>query len=524
MKNQPLKIGLLLSTMGVVVYMAANYLPTTTQEISLTSDFPVHQINYKKQYDDVQTQFDTEMWETFIALCWPADGLSVVPKGHITGQKDGRAIFENYPFNYDLFLLNLRDTTNFKPIAWGDTKALDIQRRTRWAKDCPDLIVAATEKGITNMASLLPLDEFIQASNEAAPHVPLIDQHQNFVWSTVTFNKITYDGVVKPQLETKKGIENAKKKGKKQRVHHVYPEKNNNGKVVYQDTLFDQTVYELDDESGAMHLKTAWKILGEGDDPAKFHTAWAATLFQNVNFANREELESQCGLVQVGLVGMHITLKTADQPNFIWATFEHIDNCPEAGNIEDKPYNFYNYAEKEKDALMANKIPTPNDSTISDLVTQPKWFNPRGAKIHPSQIIREEPITEGTKEINKKYQQALKNTVWANYQLIGTQWTNPTTQEFTPARLANSTLESFDQKGASCMGCHHQVKANTMKGGINDLQFDGLDPTHVGNVLNIPITYNPTGDTAVYSDYMWSLLKWQETGQLSWKQIKLNQK
>lgn len=531
MKNKPLKTGLILSTMGIIVYLGTNYMPTPTQEISLSPKFPIHHINYKQSPSKIQAQFDTEMWETFVALCWPADNLSLETKGRITDKTDGRAIFENYSFNYDLFLLNLRDsTTDFKPIGWEKPDALDLQRRTRWNRDCPDLVALAKAQGITNMASILPLDEFIQASNAAKPHVPLIDQNKKFVWSAVSYNQITFDFVIDNDFDTVKGVLAAKKKAKKGQVHQVKKE-NTDGKITYQDTFFNQMVNVLEDKPGAIHLKTSWKILGKGDDPTKFHTAWAATLFKNVNFIDSKKVSSQCDLVQVGLVGMHIALKTEDQPNFIWATFEHIDNCPEKGNIENKQYSFYNYA--EKDSKIPNTVPYPNENVNDHIVSKkdfyaaPKWFNPRGDTdaIKSSQILREDPIPAGTQGINKVFQKALANTVWANYQLVGTQWTHPFTQKIIPDRLANSTLESFEQKGASCLGCHNQVRPNTFKGGPNDFQFTML-PDTIGNVLNLRLNLMDIGksvypklDTAVYSDYMYSLLKWTEKGQLTSSQI-----
>lgn len=65
------------------------------------------------------------------------------------------------------------------------------------------------------------------------------------------------------------------------------------------------------------------------------------------------------------------------------------------------------------------------------------------------------------------------------------------------------------------MGCHHQLQPNTFKGTINDDQYT------MGNVLNLQLNLtNPPPDTAVYSDFMWPLLKWANNGQLTWYQIR----
>jgi len=496
-------------------------------EIALSPDFPNYHVNYSDSISDVQSQFDTEMWKTFVALCWPADGFIPSSTGNITDNTDARAVFENYSFNYDLFLLNVRDTTTFEPVGWGESDALNQQRQARWARWhqhselCPDLVAEANAKGITNMAQIIPLDEFIQASNKGRPHVPLVDLNETIVWSSVVFNQATFDFVTENELYSANGIEKVKNNVEKMEVHHV-KSRDSSGQTIYIDTTITQYVNQLEDNDGAIHLKTSWKIMGDGDDTTKFHTAWGALLFNNLNFADDTTWQPQCALVQVGLVGMHIAIKTEDQPSSIWATFEHVDNCPEVELIQNKHYNFYNSASSNPE----NIVPNANDSLPKALAEDPYWFNPDGSTINPlGQVVREIPITAATKTLNASYQQALANTVWANYQLVSTQWMEPTTQIVYPTFLSNTTLETFDQLGSSCFGCHHQVTANTLKGGPNNEQFT-MDNYPIGNVLNVSLYYSksklPPGtiDTAIYADYMWSLLKWEESGHLTWKQTK----
>lgn len=495
---------------------------TIKEDISLSAQFPDHNIDYDQSMDNIQAQFDKEMWETFIALCWPSDGLSPSPSGSILDKKDGRPVFENYSFNYDLFLLNIRDTTtNFKPIGWGQTDSLNMQRQKRWEKDCPDLLVQAKDRKITNLASIIPLDEFIQASNGAKPHVPVIDQNSNYVWSGVVFNKTTFDFTTERKLYSLDGINEAKQTFITKDIYQV--KKNKETNTYEYDTIRNQKYNQLSDDNGSMHLKTSWKILGGDDDTTKFHKAWAALLFNNVNFADANTVAPQCTLVQVGLVGMHISYKTEDQPAFIWATFEHVDNCPEKGDIEDKHYSFFNYDDQDTNNI--NKVPMANENVNNGSVHygNPKWFNPFTDTINgPSQVVRLDPITKQTQELNTAYQKALAETVWSNYELVATQWTHPDTEKYYPKRLYNTTLETFEQEGSSCIGCHHQVLPNTLKGGPNNDQFF-MKPDTIGNVLNLPLnlfsdhSINP--DTAVYSDYMWSLLKWSENGHLTWRQI-----
>ena len=88
--------------------------------------------------------------------------------------------------------------------------------------------------------------------------------------------------------------------------------------------------------------------------------------------------------------------------------------------------------------------------------------------------MREIPIDAATQQLNAQFQAALQGTVWANYQLVSTQWpTNPandcqvpspTNPLGTPAPtfLANTTLETYiqgttPQASSSCMECHNNA-------------------------------------------------------------------
>jgi hypothetical protein len=111
----------------------------------------------------------------------------------------------------------------------------------------------------------------------------------------------------------------------------------------------------------------------------------------------------------------------------------------------------------------------------------------RGLKFHSafkSQITRTIPLTDATKNMNARFQDLLKNTVWKNYILLSTQWPSgfPCGQQVAkvdpgptpntdfekqpdmtcapaPTFLANSTLETYSQgsvplASSSCMDCH----------------------------------------------------------------------
>src|SRR5262249_52458509 len=91
-------------------------------------------------------------------------------------------------------------------------------------------------------------------------------------------------------------------------------------------------------KNGSIEIKTAWRIIDRnaGDDPSRYYT-------QNAFVAVAGDLVSGgsgfCATATVGLVGMHIIQRNPIDknnakllPEWIWATFEHVDNAPVAQN------------------------------------------------------------------------------------------------------------------------------------------------------------------------------------------------
>jgi hypothetical protein len=70
--------------------------------------------------------------------------------------------------------------------------------------------------------------------------------------------------------------------------------------------------------TGAIEVKTAWRMLTPQDNPAHFFTATA--IYYNVNAIGK--LAYYNGTF--GLVGMHIIHKTTNFPDFVFATFEQV--------------------------------------------------------------------------------------------------------------------------------------------------------------------------------------------------------
>jgi hypothetical protein len=89
-------------------------------------------------------------------------------------------------------------------------------------------------------------------------------------------------------------------------------------------------------KNGSIEIKASWRIINPaaGDDPSRYYTQKA---FLAVSGDLVQSGRSFCSTVTLGLVGMHIIQRNQANtqsnkllPQWIWATFEHVDNAPMA--------------------------------------------------------------------------------------------------------------------------------------------------------------------------------------------------
>jgi hypothetical protein len=234
---------------------------------------------------------------------------------------------------------------------------------------------------------------------------------------------------------------------------------------------------------GSIAVKAAWRILDDAEPPSVrrryYVVAGAQVLDVAASLAARRPV---CAARDVALVGLHIAVKTKYRPQWLWSTFEHVDNVPPVGVGEARepdardanaPYSFNNPAKPQ--SVDAGGPPLGPDD--------PPQINPE-----PTQVVRKHPINPEIMAMNRAYWALpdLRGTVWSHYMLVATQWptvTQPPSPEndgqyFPGLRLApgsvgepyqidadkaerdenliNLTMEAFGQDSpASCMACHH---------------------------------------------------------------------
>lgn len=271
---------------------------------------------------------------------------------------------------------------------------------------------------------------------------------------------------------------------------------------------------------GAVEVKAAWVILpSDGSLNYRYKTASAQLTPPGGTTTN----------AIVGLVGLHIIHKYPGAPQFVWATFEHIDNAPDdnAGhpsgpvlpanpNQQPRPaYTFYNPScTPSQDPVYA--CATNKSPPLPALDPCPQGTPPTAqcsAYWAPMQITRLVPVGNQANSVTGYLWGLLPaNSVFNYYRLVNVQWPqNPTSivpQSRTPLSggtiqpptssggVANTTLESYVQTTLSCMDCHQSAPIAQPA----QQRVDVVQGRPVRNVL-LPLPKAMTTTTPYASDY-----------------------
>ncbi len=236
---------------------------------------------------------------------------------------------------------------------------------------------------------------------------------------------------------------------------------------------------------GGLELKAAWL---EVADP---NTGNWQTDFKLSTATIYDESTNACSTKTLALVGLHIIHKTASQPQWVWATFEHKMNAPDTAKIDQlanpNDYTFYSPSCSEKTVPSACKAKMVSGVAVTktscDVNVSPAYMldSKNGCEPYPIQVSRDFTIKDTTDNkiasINASAQALIKqanpSSVFANYQLVNTLWSSasindnepPGNPPLTPLSIsgatptisevpvANTTLETYAQ-GFNCLSCH----------------------------------------------------------------------
>ena len=398
--------------------------------------------------------FERQQWTTFIALNWPFNSQGqAIPRLADAGAPQWSTWVETF---------QIFKPDGAAPDPWdGQSRSLPMDDRIQLPDvdaderaDLPPLgdRDARHLHGLSSIQPVSAADEVDQAFSFA-----IFDQAGNPARYESLVNKIEYDFIVDNQLFHAGGQADYLAK---------------HGKVTFPSGRFGGT-------QGAIEIKLAWRVL----DPARDDVGRYLT--QSAFVAVDGHDGPQWTRATVGLVGFHIAQKTETSPQWIWSTFEHVDNLMVdrlARMHRDDGTSFPLQASFNNADCAWCPV---NTTTASDVDGRFR-----------TQVQRLTPIPKETQALNAMVQAELKQegSKLAFYEMIGTQWpTDPASvpeagSSFPgavvnmsggkplPVYLANSVMETFAQVGnrpaslqvrsastsdrlvfgnGSCMGCHY---------------------------------------------------------------------
>ncbi|MCU1256607.1 MAG: hypothetical protein JWM83_2906 [Candidatus Angelobacter sp.] len=363
--------------------------------------------------DNLQHAFDFNSWLTFLALNAPA-------AGGVIGN-DAPTIWQKWAEVEDVFLPHGQ-----APRPWGSPPIR------------PAVCPKGTNMPILRMVGKTPnvLSTVIQPFNTG----PLIDQNGQYVHYEIVINQPMFEYIVQNHLYSQEG-------------QTSFP-----GPTEFPEGTLSQGQTGT---IGAIVVKASWKVLNLKTEKASdFHSA---KVLIYIPPQDNPKIQEKCYAATVGLVGLHIVHRTDGEPQWIWATFEHVDNDPTEAAVKANQlqghYNFFN--PKCADCAVNHQPPRPWNPNI---VPFPKGYT--------SQIVRLIDLTDEAKKLNAAFQEILPNTVWQHYMLVSTQWPTNAKSKIdpngvpAPTFLGNSTLETYiqgtvPQSSSSCMACHGNATDTT---------------------------------------------------------------
>lgn len=246
-------------------------------------------------------------------------------------------------------------------------------------------------------------------------------------------------------------------------------------------------------------IKSAWRIMITEDDPTKpWRIKDDISRYYTVKADYREATSDSVLKDQlVGLVGLHIVVKTPQFTEGIWSSFEHVDNLStNSGKVKRASFRSINNDTVYDEGF--SYVPDTFDNRIGkeESLRRPVEIS-RVYKIPETPVEKSDNFKYGlsTVGLNKTYQELLQGTVWENYELVITQWsTNPGTSFPSPFLYPRSP--SPDSESLPAVKMAYARAQENAKNAYPKLA--GLPIPQVGALNSVMETYfqNPKPDTS----------------------------
>jgi hypothetical protein len=435
---------------GALVIVLGTHVPSATGQTPAPFDcngFPPVRVSSTLPPDlnaaAQQPGADCYAWQSFIALNWRA-GAPGRPDPSASPSQFGRPP---------------ADPTHPAPTVWETFVDRDVAltpNGRRPASNAPLLLSMTSKVGHRTV-----LSDTGQAFTNGAW---LTDQAHGLTYYQVLVNQDEYAYIQKNKLYSAAG----------QRACVAKKAGFNLPDGTERQSLCDGTPYNFGSD-GSIEIKAAWVVLDPADTARMqtFLTARACIVPPDTH---------TCGpgtpLQTVGLVGLHIIRKTRSAQQFVWSTFEHVDNDPDRDGPSTGRYTYFNpNCDPNHDPYRceANRMPVPSPTAGATI-------SPRDAAI---QVVRALRVSNLVTALNKSVHGSLPaGSVFTHYRLIDAIW--PTTNRriasgaFIPLSdgapqvemqpLTNTTMETYFQTPEKytipkdgCMDCHMSASISRSK-------------------------------------------------------------
>lgn len=421
------------------------------------------------QFSD-QPTFNCFAWQEFIGLNWPAAARQRgVPDSKATPADFGApnatapTVWETFKSDAEVFLPG-----GATPQPWNAPPPP------------PQCVTAAAgvralmaRPGVPVLSALSAFGDFILDETQQASGQWLADQAANLIYYEIKMNKDEFDSIVANGFYNGAVQRQTAATGVNPTAGGHYrvqlPAGCNAGSCPNGGAA----------RTGAIEMKAAWRILTDPSQNSRYLTTQAVLVNQ----------AGACSTATMGLVGLHIIHKTVSQPQFIWATFEHVDNVPPVA-----PATFNNAGCECQVAIPqacgGSATPFQNctrgqtQGQACSANVPPKTYPPSTTcPVFPNQVTRKRPISNNSTDPVVATNTAARalltaanpKTVFQYYELVDVLWStspqdNYNNQPKTPGPLAplsmsgatpdpsslpvaNTTMETYVQH-LTCLTCH----------------------------------------------------------------------
>jgi hypothetical protein len=414
-------------------------------------------------FTQVSSDLDADCfgWQEFISLNWPADSTS----GFVEPGDTEAVAWQGYMSSQQLF-----QPDGSPPPPWGTQPTITEVCLTEAGLDSADASARTALTMTTKFSSEFESSDGQQAAPRNAP-AWLGDVDGNNVWYEVRVNENEYDEIVSKTFYNREG-------------QQAWYANASNPSIALPMGSFSPS------QIGAMEVKAAWI---EVEDPSV--DKW--NRYKLTRAVIVDPTTQKCRAVTVALVGLHIIHKTQQQPTWVWATFEHVDNAPDQAEAvtTTKTWNFFDPNCRPKPVTVSSKSCQYEGQTkITIGCDQSAWNQPPQYWLgdgcpdpQPIQVTRRFPIDANAVAANQAAWKAMddagySSSVWKSYELVNVQWsTNPPTsqprsvpQTFQSpqpdSHVANTVLETYAQD-TKCVDCHQYATISGSDALPSDFSF-----------------------------------------------------